>query len=195
MARIAYGNRNNIPAAIANNTIPKDTIIITKDDPKDADLLFYDSDANVKSIVTKVRFGSREAAIAFIAENDMIGQTICFPEDDNFKAYIVQSDLSLTEIGSTGVASISAGTAITIDTTAEGTVTAPHISVKVSTDADNDLALGTDGGLKVVAAGGGSGGGSGDIYSPEINNIRVLDRAEYDALPAKGAKTLYLIRG
>ena len=103
MARIAYGNRNNIPAAIANNTIPKDTIIITKDDPKDADLLFYDSDANVKSIVTKVRFGSREAAIAFIAENDMIGQTICFPEDDNFKAYIVQSDLSLTEIGSTGV--------------------------------------------------------------------------------------------
>ena len=190
MARIAYGNRNNIPAAIANNTIPKDTIIITKDDPKDADLLFYDSDANVKSIATKTRFESRETAVAFIAKNDMIGQTICFPEDDNFKAYIVQSDLSLTEIDSTGVASISAGTAITIDTTAEGTVTAPHISVKVSTDADNDLALGTDGGLKVMAA-----GGSGDIYSPEINNIRVLDRAEYDALPIKGTKTLYFIRG
>ena len=35
----------------------------------------------------------------------------------------------------------------------------------------------------------------GGIYSPEINNIRVMDRAEYDALPTKGAKTLYLIRG
>jgi hypothetical protein len=38
--------------------------------------------------------------------------------------------------------------------------------------------------------------GTGDgIYSPDITSIRVMDRAEYDALPTKGAKTLYLIRG
>lgn len=40
---------------------------------------------------------------------------------------------------------------------------------------------------------GGSGGGN--VSSAQINTIVVLDRAEYDALAIKDAKTLYLIRG
>lgn len=40
---------------------------------------------------------------------------------------------------------------------------------------------------------GGSGGGN--VSSAQINTIAVLDRAEYDALAVKDAKTLYLIRG
>lgn len=40
---------------------------------------------------------------------------------------------------------------------------------------------------------GGSGGGN--VSSAQINIIAVLDRAEYDALAVKDAKTLYLIRG
>ena len=40
---------------------------------------------------------------------------------------------------------------------------------------------------------GGSGGGN--VSSAQINTIVVLDRAEYDALVVKDAKTLYLIRG
>lgn len=40
---------------------------------------------------------------------------------------------------------------------------------------------------------GGSGGGN--VSSKEINTIVALDRAEYDALEVKDAKTLYLIRG
>lgn len=35
----------------------------------------------------------------------------------------------------------------------------------------------------------------GNVSSREINTIVALDRAEYDALEAKDAKTLYLIRG
>ena len=50
------------------------------------------------------------------------------------------------------VASITAGDAISVDTTTEGTPTAPHISVKISTDAGNGLSLGTDGGLKATAS-------------------------------------------
>lgn len=38
-------------------------------------------------------------------------------------------------------------------------------------------------------------GGSGNVSSKEINTIVTLDRAEYDALAVKDAKTLYLIRG
>lgn len=40
---------------------------------------------------------------------------------------------------------------------------------------------------------GGSGGGN--VSSAQINTNVVLDRAEYDALAVKDAKTLYLIRG
>lgn len=43
-----------------------------------------------------------------------------------------------------------------------------------------------------VSPGGSSGG---NVSSAQINTIVVLDRAEYDALAVKDAKTLYLIRG
>lgn len=45
------------------------------------------------------------------------------------------------------------------------------------------------------AAGGGGAGGTGNVSSQEIQIIKVLDRAEYDALAEKSPQTLYLIRG
>lgn len=39
------------------------------------------------------------------------------------------------------------------------------------------------------------GGGLGNVSSKQIDTIVALDRAEYDALEVKDAKTLYLIRG
>ena len=42
---------------------------------------------------------------------------------------------------------------------------------------------------------GGGGGGAGNVSSPDINQILVMDRGEYDTLPSKDDKTLYLIRG
>ena len=41
----------------------------------------------------------------------------------------------------------------------------------------------------------GGGGGSGNVWSQDISTIDVLDRAEYDAMPEKNPKTLYMIRG
>ena len=42
---------------------------------------------------------------------------------------------------------------------------------------------------------GSGGGGTGNVSSPDINQILVMDRSEYDTLPSKDKKTLYLIRG
>lgn len=39
------------------------------------------------------------------------------------------------------------------------------------------------------------GAGSGGVTSGSIRDLRVLDRAEYDALAEKSPTTLYLIRG
>lgn len=39
------------------------------------------------------------------------------------------------------------------------------------------------------------GGGGGGISSAQIDEIRVLTKSEYDALPEKDARTLYLVEG
>lgn len=39
------------------------------------------------------------------------------------------------------------------------------------------------------------GSGSGNVSSPDVSTIRVLDRQEYDELPEKDSTTLYFIRG
>ena len=41
----------------------------------------------------------------------------------------------------------------------------------------------------------GGGGGGGGISSAQIDEIRVLTKSEYDALPVKDARTLYLVEG
>lgn len=40
-----------------------------------------------------------------------------------------------------------------------------------------------------------SGTGSGNLSSPDISTIRVLDKQEYDELPTKSSTTLYFIKG
>ena len=40
-----------------------------------------------------------------------------------------------------------------------------------------------------------TGGGSGNVSSAQISNIVSLSRAEFDALPEKDARTLYLVEG
>lgn len=42
---------------------------------------------------------------------------------------------------------------------------------------------------------GGGGGGSGNVSSPDISTIRVMSRAEYDALETKSTTTLYFLEG
>lgn len=45
------------------------------------------------------------------------------------------------------------------------------------------------------AAAGGGTGGTGNVSSPEIQSIRVMDRADYESLAEKSDTTLYFIRG
>ena len=50
-------------------------------------------------------------------------------------------------------------------------------------------------GVEYAGGGGGAGGGTGNVSSAEVQNIKPIDRAEYNALPTKDPKTLYLIKG
>ena len=60
------------------------------------------------------------------------------------------------------------------------------------TEADEGKYLGVlDGKAKWVIG----GSGSGNVSSPEVDVIRVLDKEEYDALPEKDPNTLYFLKG
>lgn len=49
---------------------------------------------------------------------------------------------------------------------------------------------------EVYRTGGGGTGGGGNVSSPDIDTIRVLDRADYEALAVpRPARTVYLIKG
>ena len=60
------------------------------------------------------------------------------------------------------------------------------------TPEDEGKLLGVQGGIARWVL---SGSGSGNVFSADISNIVVMDRADYDDLPEKSPTTLYLIRG
>lgn len=96
--RVAYGNRNNIGAAISSGVVPKDSIIITKDDDYSAELFFYDVETKLKHIVAKTKFGSVEDALLYAISNSVSGNVVTVLEDGKYRAYVVQPDGGLEPI-------------------------------------------------------------------------------------------------
>lgn len=68
----------------------------------------------------------------------------------------------------------------------------PGDGVPPITAGDEGKLLGVSGGKAEWRPG---GSGTGNVSSPDITSIRVMDRETYDALPVKDPQTLYLIRG
>ena len=102
--RVAYGSRTKINDAILSGVIPLDTIIITNDDSRDAELKFLDANNQLKCIVDKTHFDSAAEAAAYIETYKPVGQTISVFSDGAYNAYIVQKDCVLEPVGIKGVA-------------------------------------------------------------------------------------------
>lgn len=68
----------------------------------------------------------------------------------------------------------------------------PGDGVPPITEEDENKILGVQGGKAAWMPG---GSGTGNVFSPDVTTIRVMDRETYDALPVKDPQTLYLIRG
>ena len=111
--RVAYGKKTGINAAISNGTIPKDSIIITKDGVE-AELLFYDSDGNLKNIAERTRFTSIQEAEKWINDYPCDGLVLTIYNGTNWKPYVVNnkqlSEISDNIIDMTQVKIIDGGT-------------------------------------------------------------------------------------
>lgn len=92
--RVAYGKRENIQTAIFNGKIPKDCIIITKDDVE-SELLFYDADGVLRSVAERTRFLTYEDAVNWVKTYPSVGLVFTVYDGTEWKPYIVQNDNTL----------------------------------------------------------------------------------------------------
>lgn len=97
--RVACGREASIQTAIQNGIIPKDSIIITKDDRNKAELMFYDSTSSLRHIVARTQFASSDEAIAYALANSLAGQVVTVLNDGAYSTCVVQPDFSLQEVG------------------------------------------------------------------------------------------------
>ena len=114
MARVAYGKKTGVQSAIDSGVIPRDTLIITKDD-KDSELLFYDADGKLFPLAERTRFETLTEAELWAKTYPCVGFIFTVQNGSEWMPYIVQSDNSLkpfkSEVGDiTDVKRIDGGT-------------------------------------------------------------------------------------
>lgn len=95
--RVAYGKRENIDTAILKGTIPRGSIIITKD-TVDSEMLFYDTAGSLKPITKKSRFESKTAAEQWARAYPCSGAIFVVRDGESWLPYVVNDDNSLSPI-------------------------------------------------------------------------------------------------
>lgn len=100
MFKVAYANKDKIQNSIAQGVIPAESLIVTNNDNKEAELSYYDENGNLKSIVKKTAFASQAEALLWIAKYDYSGTNISIFDaaSGDWNTYIVGSDGNLNKI-------------------------------------------------------------------------------------------------
>ena len=100
MFKLAYVDKAKIENSIAQQVIPQESLIVTNNDNKDAELSYYDEKGNLKSIVKKTAFASKNEALLWIAKYDYSGTNISVFDatSGDWDTYIVGSDGNLNKI-------------------------------------------------------------------------------------------------
>ena len=100
MFKLAYVDKAKIENSIAQQVIPQESLIVTNNDNKDAELSYYDEKGNLKSIVKKTAFASQAEALLWVAKYDYSGVNISIFDaaTSDWNSYIVGGDGSLNKI-------------------------------------------------------------------------------------------------
>ena len=56
---VVYADKDKINTSISNGTIPKESLILTNSDSKQAEAYYYDDSGKLKFITKKTKFNSR----------------------------------------------------------------------------------------------------------------------------------------
>lgn len=105
MAKFAYGEKEKISNAIKNGIIPKDCIIITKDDV-DPELLFYNSDGELSNISERTRFTTITEAQQWVKKYPSKGLIFTIHNGSEWAPYIVDDNNKLKPISQNVISDI-----------------------------------------------------------------------------------------
>ena len=99
MFKVAYANKDKIQNSITQGVIPAESLIVTNNDNKEAQLSYYDENGNLKSIVKKTAFASKNEALLWIAKYDYSGTLITYKnKDNNWKSGIIKENSVVSDL-------------------------------------------------------------------------------------------------
>ena len=99
MFKVAYTNKDKIQNSITQGVIPAESLIVTNNDNKEAELSYYDENGNLKSIVKKTVFESEDEMRLWVAKYDYSGELITYKnKDNNWKSGIIKENSVVSDL-------------------------------------------------------------------------------------------------
>ena len=95
---VVYANKDKINTSISNGTIPKESLIFTNSDSKQAEAYYYDDSGKLKFITKKTKFNSMVDALNWIVSYDYKGETVSIFQNNQWTPYIVDEKSRLVPI-------------------------------------------------------------------------------------------------
>ena len=99
MFKIAYANKDKIQNSITQGVIPSESLIVTNNDNKEAELSYYDENGNLKSIVKKTVFETEDEMRFWVAKYDYSGELNKNKnKDNNWKSGIIKENSVMSDL-------------------------------------------------------------------------------------------------
>ena len=99
MLKVAYANKDKIQNSITQGVIPAESLIVTNNDNKEAELSYYDENGNLKSIVKKTVFETEDEMRFWVAKYDYSGELITYKnKDNNWKSGIIKENSVVSDL-------------------------------------------------------------------------------------------------
>lgn len=96
---VVYANKDKIKNKIAQGIILPESLIITNDQPDNAEVYYYDDKGELKQLIKKTKFDSETEARIWIAKYNYAGETISIKDDNgNWNTYNVGASGELEQI-------------------------------------------------------------------------------------------------
>ena len=96
---VVYANKDKIKNKIAQGIILPESLIITNDQPDNAEVYYYDDKGELKQLIKKTKFDSETEARIWIAKYNYAGETISIKtESGQWNTYNVGANGELEQI-------------------------------------------------------------------------------------------------
>lgn len=96
---VVYAAKDKIQNKIAQGIIPLESLIITNEQPDNAELFYYDEKGTLKQLIKRTKFDSEMEARVWIAKYDYNGESISIKDSNgNWNSFTVSTNNELIEV-------------------------------------------------------------------------------------------------